>query len=67
VPQRYGTSADPTPKKSRGKLRGCLVGCFLIVLLSALLLIVSPYVISVLREGQQPMNSPPPPPQTQTQ
>lgn len=62
APQRHGTSADPTPKKSRSKLRGCFVGCFLIVLLSALLLIVSPYVISVLREEQQPTNSTPPPP-----
>lgn len=62
--QRHGTSADPTPKKSRGKLRGCIVGCFLIILLAALL-IVSLYVIPLLREEQQQINGAPPP-QAQT-
>ena len=51
---------DPAASKRRGKWRGCLIGCFLLVLLSALLSLVAPYVVSVLREEQRQINNEPP-------
>ena len=58
-------SADPAPGGGRrGRWRGCLVGCFLLILLSALLLVGAPYVLNVLREEQQQRDFGPPPAQT---
>ncbi|MGH9944039.1 MAG: hypothetical protein ACRD9R_16970 [Pyrinomonadaceae bacterium] len=56
-----GSSFDPAIKKTpRRRLRGCMFGCFLIVLLIILSFFVSPYVVSLLREEQQRLNSEPP-------
>jgi hypothetical protein len=35
------------------KFRGCVMGCLLLIILSSLLFLVVPYVVSVLREEQQ--------------
>lgn len=56
-------AADPAPR-GRRRWRGCLVGCFLIVLLSALLAVAVPFVFDILREEQRRMNPEPPPVQT---
>jgi len=50
---------DPATRK-RGKWRGCLIGCFLVVLLSLLLVFAAPYIISILQEEQRQQNSEPP-------
>jgi hypothetical protein len=47
-----GHSTNPVQKKRGGRWRGCLVGCLLIILLSAALFVGVPFVISVLREDQ---------------
>lgn len=52
-PVNYGSQ-----RRSGFKLRGCAMGCVLIILLSSLLFLVVPYVISVLREEQQQINEP---------
>jgi hypothetical protein len=57
-------SADPAPASGRGRWRGCLVGCFLLILLSALLIVGAPYVLNILREEQQQRSLEPPPAQT---
>ncbi len=58
-------SADPDPSGGRrGRWRGCLVGCFLLILLSALLVLGAPYVLNILREEQQQRSLEPPPAQT---
>ena len=56
-------AGDPAPR-GRRRWRGCLVGCFLILLLSALLLVAAPFVFDILRDEQQRMNPEPPPVQT---
>ncbi len=45
-----------TAREGRGYWRGCMVGCFLIVLLSLLLAVGVPFVINILREEQQQRN-----------
>jgi hypothetical protein len=52
LPQPQTTSADPAPGRRRGTWRGCLIGCFLLVVLSLLLFLVAPFVVTVLREEQ---------------
>jgi hypothetical protein len=52
-------SQDLTLKQRAGRWRGCVVGCFLLILLSLLLFLVAPYVISLLRDEQR-QNDPPP-------
>lgn len=56
--------ADPAPRGRGFRWRGCLVGCFLLVLLSVLLAVGAPFVLDVLREEQQQRNLEPPPVQT---
>lgn len=46
-------STDTAPRGRTGRWRGCLVGCFLIALLSALLAVGVPFVVGLLREEQQ--------------
>lgn len=42
------------------KLRGCMIGCVLLIILTSVMFLVVPYVVSVLREEQQQrMNEPP--------
>jgi hypothetical protein len=57
-------SADAAPRGGRRRWRGCLVGCFLILLLAALLMAGAPFVLNVLREEEQQRNLEPPPGQT---
>ena len=57
-------STGPAPGGRRGRWRGCLVGCFLLILLSALLIIGAPYVLNILREEQQQRSLEPQPVQT---
>lgn len=53
---------DPPPARRRGgKLRGCTVGCLLVVLLALALFVGGPFVLSVLREEQQRRNLEPSP------
>lgn len=52
---------NPAARGGRRKWRGCLVGCFLLALLSLALFIGVPFVVSVLREEQQRRNDEPPP------
>jgi hypothetical protein len=67
-PQASGTgplqapSPDARAGGRRRRWRGCLVGCFLLVLLSVLLLAGGPFVLNILREEQQQrgLESPPP-------
>ena len=47
------------PRGAGRKWRGCLVGCVLLVLLSVVLFVGVPYVVSVLREEQQGVGPPP--------
>ena len=48
------------PRRRGGfKLRGCLMGCLLLIILSSLLFLVVPYVVSVLRQEQQRINESP--------
>ncbi|MET0623456.1 MAG: hypothetical protein ABW250_10795 [Pyrinomonadaceae bacterium] len=69
-PQATNTSglpeptADWSPRAGRGRWRGCLVGCFLIALLSALLAVAVPFVVGILREEQERRNLEPSPAQT---
>ncbi|MBA2503675.1 MAG: hypothetical protein H0V27_12430 [Pyrinomonadaceae bacterium] len=45
---------DSLPRRRRkGKLRGCLFGCLLFVILSLLGVFVAPFIVTVLREEQQ--------------
>ncbi len=60
VTQPRDSSLDPTPKRRGGKWRGCLIVCFLLVILSVLLFLVAPLVVSVLREEQRRINNEPP-------
>jgi len=53
-------STDPTARRGRGRWRGCLVGCFLLLLLSALLFVGGPFVVNLLREEQRQSNPEPP-------
>ncbi|HEX7174027.1 MAG TPA: hypothetical protein VF240_01915 [Pyrinomonadaceae bacterium] len=49
-----GASPDPHARRRRGRsLRGCTIGCLLLVLLSVALFLGVPFVVSVLREEQQ--------------
>jgi hypothetical protein len=57
-------TADPAPRGRSFRRRGCLVGCFLLALLSVLLALGVPFVIDILREEQQQRNLEPPPVQT---
>ena len=69
-PQATGASglpepaADRAPRGGRRRWRGCLVGCFLVALLSVLLAVAVPFVVGILREEQERMNPEPPPAQT---
>jgi len=58
------TSTDPLTRAGGGRWRGCLVGCFLLVLLSALLFVGGPLVLNLLREEQQQRSLEPSPVQT---
>jgi hypothetical protein len=60
APQPQDRSFDPTSKKRRGKWRGCLIGCFLLVILSLLIFFIAPFFVSVLRQEQRQINSEPP-------
>ena len=51
---------DDAPRGGRRRWRGCLLGCFLFVLLSALLAVGVPFVVNILREEQQQRNLEPP-------
>jgi hypothetical protein len=42
----------PAPKRRGGRWRGCLIGCLLLVILTAALFLGVPYVVSLLREEQ---------------
>ncbi|MDQ3687127.1 MAG: hypothetical protein M3430_16250 [Acidobacteriota bacterium] len=53
------SSSDPAPGKRRGTWRGCLIGCFLLVVLSLLLFLVAPFVVTVLREEQMQRSNDP--------
>lgn len=55
------TSQDPPARRRGGTWRGCLVGCFLLLLLSLALFLGVPFVVSVLREEQQQRSLEPPP------
>lgn len=55
-------STDAAPR--RGRWRGCLVGCFLLLLLTGLLIAGGPFVLDILREEQERRNLEPPPFQT---
>jgi hypothetical protein len=48
-----GASPDPRARRGGWTLRGCTVGCLLLVLLSVALFLGVPFVVSVLREEQQ--------------
>lgn len=58
--QPQDASLAPSPQPRRSRWRGCLVGCFLFILLSGLLFFVAPYVVSLLREEQRQINNEPP-------
>jgi hypothetical protein len=49
------------PQRRGGfKVRGCMIGCLLLIILTSLMFLVVPYVVTVLREEQQQrMNEPP--------
>jgi hypothetical protein len=71
APQARGTgplqspSAEPsTDGRGRRRWRGCLVGCFLLILLCGLLFVGGPFVLNILREEQQQRNLESPPVQT---
>jgi hypothetical protein len=57
-------SPDPSARGGRGRWRGCLVGCLLLVILSALLFVGGPFVLNILREEQQQRSLESPPVQT---
>ncbi len=59
VAQPQTSSSDPAPGKRRGTWRGCLIGCFLLVVLSLLLFLVAPFVVTVLREEQMQRSNDP--------
>lgn len=57
-------SPDPPARGGRVRWRGCLVGCLLLMVLSALLLVGGPFVLNILREEQQQRSLESPPVQT---
>ena len=57
-------STEPPARRRGGRWRGCLVGCLLLILLSVLLFVGGPYVISVLREEQRQTGAETPPVQS---
>ena len=57
-------SPEPPARRRGGRWRGCLVGCLLLILLSVLLFVGGPYVISVLREEQRQTGAETPPVQS---
>ncbi|HEX8556652.1 MAG TPA: hypothetical protein VF668_01045 [Pyrinomonadaceae bacterium] len=57
-------AGDAAPRGGRTRWRGCLVGCLLLALLSALLAVGVPFVVNTLREEQQRRNLEPPAAQT---
>ena len=57
-------AADPATRGRGFRRRGCLIGCFLLALLSVLLAVGVPFVVEVLREEQQQRNLEPSPVQT---
>ena len=57
-------AADPAPRGRGFPRRGCLIGCFLLALLSVLLAVAVPFVVEVLREEQRQRNLEPSPVQT---
>ena len=59
------TPGDYRPPGLLWSLRGCVLGCFLLVLLSFVLFVGVPFVLSVLREEQQQRNLEPAPVRTQ--
>ncbi|HEX8150105.1 MAG TPA: hypothetical protein VF591_23175 [Pyrinomonadaceae bacterium] len=69
-PQATNTSglqepaADRAPRGGRTRWRGCLIGCFLLALLSVLLAVGVPFVVNILREEQERRNLEPSPAQT---
>jgi hypothetical protein len=66
VPQQPEPPVRHDPRRRRGtRLRGCVMGCLLLIILSSLLFLAVPYVISLLREEQQQqrINEPPRVPQ----
>ncbi len=52
---------DPSPRGRGRTLRGCTVGCLLLVLLTLALVFGGPFVLSVLREEQERRNLEPSP------
>ena len=46
--------AQIQPKKRSRKLRGCFIGCFLLLILLSILIVGVPYTFKVMRETQQP-------------
>ena len=58
LPQsNQGQTFDPVqvhPKKRSRKLRGCFIGCFLLLILLSILIVGVPYTFKVMRETQQP-------------
>ena len=57
--------ADANARSGRGRRwRGCLIGCFLLLILTVLLIAGAPFVLNILREEQQQRNLEPPRGQT---
>jgi hypothetical protein len=54
IDSAYSAPADAAPRR---RWRGCLVGCFLLILLAALLFVGGPLVLNILREEQQQQRS----------
>jgi len=52
---------DPSPRGRGRTLRGCTVGCLLIIVLALALFVGGPFVLSVLREEQERRNLEPSP------
>lgn len=57
---RQEPAGDAEPRGMRRRWRGCLIGCFLLLLLAAVLTVGVPFVINLLREEQQQRNLEPP-------
>jgi hypothetical protein len=70
LPQAANTGGRQTPLADAalrgwgGRWRGCLVGCFLLILLAVALFVGGPLVVNILREEQQQRNLEPAPAQT---
>ena len=55
--QTIDPALNPRPKRRSWKIRGCSIGCFLLLVLLAVLVVGVPYAFQVMRETQQ--SSPP--------